>query len=201
MTRNEARKLIKSNAPSKYSNSIVMLLLRLVDLTYRKDKDNAALEVTTTRASLLRAAAVKRRQLDNILTQLIDDGVLLDVSKGNNVTCRIDFSRIEVLPAFGEVQREEKKAHNADRAEQARNTREINRIEAAYRKALADMAKNGQPLRNLLAKALANHRGPFTEEQQAAIDRMLAGEKIEKEMAEACEQQLRDMRERGRVNP
>jgi hypothetical protein len=201
MTRNEARKLIKSNAPSKYSNSIVMLLLRLVDLTYRKDKDNAALEITTTRASLLRAAAVKRRQLDNILTQLIDDGVLLDVTKGNNVTCRIGFSRIESLPAFGEVQREEKKTHNADRAQKARDTREIDRIEAAYRNAQGQMAVNGRKLRSHLTKALTNHRGPFTPEQQIAIDKMNAGEQIEKEMAEACEQSLRDMRARGSVNP
>ena len=127
--------------------------------------------------------------------------MLLDVSKGNNVTCRIDFSRIEVLPAFGEKQKAEKKAHNADRAQKARDAREIDRIEAAYRKALADMALNGQPLRNLVTKILANHRGPFTEEQQAAIDRMNAGEKISKEMGEVCEQTLRDMRARGTVNP
>jgi len=34
MTRNEARKIIKSHAPSKYSNSAVLLLLKLVDATY-----------------------------------------------------------------------------------------------------------------------------------------------------------------------
>jgi hypothetical protein len=200
MTRSEARKLIKTNAPSKYSNTVLMLLLRLVDLTYRKDKDNAEREITTTRASLLRAAAVERRQLDRILVQLEQDGVLLNVTKGNNVTCRIDFSRIEVLPAFGQVQREEKKAHNEDRAQKARDARAIDRIEAAYRKALADMALNGQPLRNLMVKALANHRGPFTPEQQAAIDKMNTGEEIEKQMGEVCEQSLRDMRARGRVN-
>jgi hypothetical protein len=128
MTRNEARKLIKTNAPSKYSNSIVLLLLRLVDLTYRKDKDNAALQITTTRASLLRAAAVERRQLDRILVQLEQEGVLLELSKGNNVTCRIDFSMIEVLPAFGETQRAEKQAHNADRAQKARDTRAATKL-------------------------------------------------------------------------
>lgn len=201
MTRNDARKLIKTHIPSKYSNSVVLLLLRLVDLTYRKDKDNAEREITTTRASLLRAAAVKRRQLDYILVQLEQDGVLLDVSKGNHVTCRIDLDIIDHLPDFGETQIAEKKAHNADRAQKARDAREINRIEAAHRKANADMALNGQPLHNLLAKALANHRGPFTEEQQAAIDRMNAGEKISAEMGEACEQMLTDMRKRGTVNP
>lgn len=123
MTRNDARKLIKTHIPSKYSNSIVLLLLRLVDLTYRKDKDNAEREITTTRASLLRAAAVKRRQLDYILVQLEQDGVLLDVSKGNHVTCRIDLDIIDHLPDFGETQIAEKKAHNADRAQKARDTR------------------------------------------------------------------------------
>ena len=170
-------------------------------MTYRKDKDDAEREITTTRASLLRSAAVARRQLDRILVQLEQDGVLLEVSKGNNVTCRIDFDAITALTEYGETQRVEKKAHNADRAEKARNTREIDRIEAAYRKALADMALNGQPLRNVLAKVLANHCGPFTEEQQAAIDRMNAGAEIDKQMREVCEQTLRDMRARGTVNP
>lgn len=209
MTRVEAKKIVKDHTPSKYSNTAVLILLKMVDLTYRSSKpgaaplpDNAELIVKTTISNLQRVGGVGTKQIGRVLTQLEDDGVLLNVERtARHFSGRVCFAELQKLDVYGDTQKADKKAADADRAKRARDAREIDRVEAAYRKANADMALNGQPQRNLLAKALANHRGPFTEEQQAAIDKMNAGEEIEKEMAEACEQQLRDMRARGTVNP
>jgi hypothetical protein len=125
MTRNEARKIIKSHAPSKYSNSAVLLLLKLVDATYRKDKDNAERETETTTATLMRAAAIGDKQLRRILEQLTEDGVLLDVRRtAKHVTCHINLKALSVLPVFGDVQKADKKAQGEARTQAARERRQ-----------------------------------------------------------------------------
>src|SRR5215471_20211607 len=91
MTRNDARKLIKSRY---LSNSAEKVLLRVLDLTYRKDKDNPELTVEATSASFQRAARVKTRQLFNIMTQSESDKLLLDVETGNHIRCRLNLEAI-----------------------------------------------------------------------------------------------------------
>ena len=59
MTRNEARKLIKTNIPSKYSNTVVLLLLPAGGPDLPEGQRQRRAEITTTRASLLRSAAVE----------------------------------------------------------------------------------------------------------------------------------------------
>jgi hypothetical protein len=128
MTRNEARKVIKTHTQTRYSNSVLLLRLRLVDLTYRKDKDNAEARIEATTASLLRAAGVKDRQLAYILDQLSADGVLLGVERGSrHVSCRLNLEPLTKLPAYGETQQAEKKAQAAERSQKAREKRQENR--------------------------------------------------------------------------
>lgn len=127
MTRNEARKIIKTRVQTRYSNSVMLLLLKIVDLTYRKDKDNAEREIETTAASLMRAAAIETRQLARILNQLSDDAVLLNVSNGRHVSCRLNLEPLTRLEAYGDKQKAEKKAQSADRAAKARAARAARR--------------------------------------------------------------------------
>jgi hypothetical protein len=116
-------------------------------------------------AHTLRAAAVKRRQLDYILVELEQNGVLLDVTKGNNVTCRMDLDAISNLPEFGETQRAEKEAHNADRAKKARDTRaavktasqQVAQIETAVNADLRDFAIKSALLREVPAGTTKRH--------------------------------------------
>ena len=133
MTRNDARKLIKSR---NLSNSAERVLLRVLDLTYRKDKDNPELMVEATSASFQRAARVKTRQLFNIMTQLESDKLLLDVETGSQIRCRLNLEAIKKLPAY-EVAAQ--KHANADRAKKAREKRaeikELNRIITAFKEA------------------------------------------------------------------
>lgn len=125
MTRNEARKIIKTHTQTRYSNSVLLLLLRVVDLTYRKDKDNAEREIETTTASLMRAAAVGDKQLGRIIDRLSADGVLSGVERSQrHVTCHLNLEPLTRLKAYGADQKTEKKAKAADRARKAREQRQ-----------------------------------------------------------------------------
>lgn len=141
MTRNEARAAIKHRAASRYSNSIILLLLRLVDLTYRKNKDEAETLIETTTASLIRATHVGLRQVERILDELTTDGVLSNVERGgHNVSCRLNLAPIVGLPVYGDTQKADKKAADAERSRLARERRaqlkELARTEHAQTAAL-----------------------------------------------------------------
>jgi hypothetical protein len=123
MTRNDARKIIKTYAQSRYPNSIMLLLLKLVDLTYRKDKDNAEIEIDTTAASLMKAARVRDRQLRNIITELAADQVLLDVTSGRRVSCRLNLEPLARFEVWGDKQKAERRAADAARTKKARERR------------------------------------------------------------------------------
>jgi hypothetical protein len=125
MTRNEARGAIKHRAASRYSNSVILLLLKLVDLTFRKNKDSAETLIETTIASLLRAAAIEVRQLKRILDQLITDGVLTNVERGGgHLSCRLNLASIVDLPVYGDTAKVDRKAANAERSKAARERRQ-----------------------------------------------------------------------------
>jgi hypothetical protein len=147
VTRNDARKLIKTHAPTKYSNSVVLLLLRIVDLTYRKDKDNAEHFVETPAASLMRSAAIGDKQLGRIFDQLSDDDVLQNIERrAGRVSCRLNLEPLKELEPYGDKQRAEKKANDAARSQKAREKRtairEFNEMDAKVGNALnADLCE------------------------------------------------------------
>jgi hypothetical protein len=124
MTRKDARNIIKNHAQTRYSNSVMLLLFKLVDLTYRKDKDNAEIEIDTTAASLMKAAGVRERQLRNIITELTADRVLLDVTSGKHVICRLNLEPIARLEVWGDKHKADRKAADAARTKQARERRQ-----------------------------------------------------------------------------
>ena len=128
MTRSEARKIIKTHTQTKYSNSVVLLLLKLVDLTYRRDQDDVGREIETTTTNLMRAAGVKHRQICNILKQLVNDGILIDVQHtARKVSCRLDVEPLLLLEPFGDKQKAEKKKQDAERSQKAREQRAAQR--------------------------------------------------------------------------
>jgi hypothetical protein len=143
MTRNEARKIIKTHTQTRYSNSVLLLLLKIVDLTYHKDKDNAEREIETTAVSLMRAAGVKPRQFLNILTQLSEDGVLLNVSNGRHVSCRLNLEPLTQLEAYSDKHKAEKRAQEEARTKAARERRKtIREIEQTVRKVGEALARD-----------------------------------------------------------
>lgn len=124
MTRNEARKIIRAHTQTKYSNSVLLLLLKLLDLTYRKDKDNPERQIEATAASLMRAAGIKHRQLLNIITQLSADGVLLEVRNGKHVSCRLNLEPLMDLEAYSDKHKADKKQQDEARTKRARDKRQ-----------------------------------------------------------------------------
>ena len=151
-TRNEARKIIKNYAPTKYSNSVVLLLLRIVDLTYRKDKDNAEREVQTGAISLLKAAAVGEKQFGRILDQLTQDDVLKDVHRaGKKITCCLNLEPLKQLEQYGVKHETQKKEKAADRAAQARDQRQ--KLKDASRDANAANVALNADMRDLTVKS------------------------------------------------
>ena len=151
-TRNEARKIIKNHSPTKYSNSVVLLLLRIVDLTYRKDKDNAEREVQTSAISLLKAAAVGEKQFGRILDQLTQDDVLKDVHRaGKKITCCLNLEPLKQLEQYGVKHETQKKEKAADRAAQARDQRQ--KLKDANRAANATNVALNSDMRDFTLKS------------------------------------------------
>ncbi len=124
MLRSEARNIIKKHIPSKYPTSTEMLLLKLVDLTYRKDSDDAERPITVTVSVTAKAARVRERQLKNILDQLSTDGILLDLKRTpKHISCRLGFAPISKLELYGEKRKAEKQERNDERTSKARESR------------------------------------------------------------------------------
>ena len=133
MTRNDARKLIKSR---NLSNSAERVLLRVLELTYRKDRDNPELIVEATSASFQRAARVKTRQLFNIMTQLESDNLLLEVKTGSHIRCRLNLEAIKMVPTFEVGDQTQAKADRAKKAREKRaEIKELSRIITALKEA------------------------------------------------------------------
>lgn len=166
MTKTEARKLIRERVPSKYPKSTEMLLLKLVDLTYRPDSDDAERPIKTTVAVATKAARVGERQLRNIIGQLSSDGILIDVVRNpKHLACRVKYAPLFNLEVYGEKHKAEKQARNDDRAAAAR---EAHKQESLYREGLIVSAQ----LRNILEGALLDYLsqgGTLTPEQQTML--------------------------------
>jgi hypothetical protein len=144
-----------------------MLLLKLLDLTYRPGgDDDAERPIKTTANALAKAARVRDRQFRNILEQLTADGILLDMERvHNHITCRIDYAPLMKLADYGQMKKEEKQEHNDDRAAAAREARKQERL---YQEGLALNAQ----LRNILNDALLDYLskgGTLNPEQQAML--------------------------------
>ena len=135
MTRSEARKTIKAYVPTKYSNSTEMLLLRLVDLTFRgtESADSIDRPIKATTESLAKAARVQPRQLAYLLKQLSQDGVLLDTVCGvRHTSCRLDLAPLNKLEAYSEKHKAEKQTQGQARTEKSRARRETVRELSMY---------------------------------------------------------------------
>ena len=116
MTRQEAREIIKTRVPTKYSHSAEMLLLHLVNLTYRGPNmpDDVNRDIKATTVSLTRAARVQARQLANIVRELVANNVLQDASCGvKYTTCILNVEPLRLLDVYSDQ-------HKADKKEQAR---------------------------------------------------------------------------------
>jgi hypothetical protein len=128
VTRKEARDIIKNRTQTKYSNSVVLLLMKVLDLTYRKGQDDPGREIETTTANLMRAAGVKHRQIWNLIKQLGNDGVLVDVQHSfRKVSCRLNVEPLLLLEPYGDKLKAEKKQKDAERSRKAREQRAAQR--------------------------------------------------------------------------
>jgi len=81
VTRNEARKIAKTHTQTRYSNSVLLLILKLIDMTYRKDHDDVSRPIEASTSTLKKAAAVGDKQLRRIIDQLTTDGVLTELER------------------------------------------------------------------------------------------------------------------------
>lgn len=127
------------------------------------------------RTSCIGAIPPRRRSAN-----LSEHHPLLDVERNQkHVTCRLNLEPLLKLDAYGETQKAEKKARDADRAAKAREAREDQRTEqnvrTLYAKGLAEIRQERQPLTTALVQRLAE--GPaLTPEQQTKLDAYLAAQ-------------------------
>jgi hypothetical protein len=174
VTRKEARDIIKGHAQTRYPNSVVLILLKIVDLTYRKQgADDAGREIHTTTASLMRAGRVKARQWANILKQLKDDRVLLDVEHTErHIACRLDLEPIARLEQWADKHKADRKAYDKKRTEKAREKRAQARAREAHALALAKYALLMEPWYKAFVRATLEGRldmASLTPDQRAKI--------------------------------
>jgi hypothetical protein len=107
MTRTEARKLIRKHALTQYSATAVLLLLKLLDATYRKENDNIEARIEIPAKRLMQAAGIQKQQLGRILDQMYEDNVLLDMERGKDVSCYLNLEPLTKLATFADVQKAE----------------------------------------------------------------------------------------------
>ena len=128
LTRSEGRKLIKNNAQTAYSNTVVLLLLKMVDLTYRKDQDDVQRPIDTSTTNLMKSVAVGPKQLGRILKGLIAADILKDFSRsGHHVSCQLNLEPLQLLEPYVDKQKTAKKKKDAERSEKAREQRAAQR--------------------------------------------------------------------------
>lgn len=140
MTRIEARKIIRKHALTQYNATTVLLLLKLLDATYRKDKDNTEARIEMSSKRLMQAAGIQRKQLLRLLNQLAEDDILLDMECGEDVSCYLNLEPLTKLAKFVDVQKAEKKAQNVARTTAAREKRKALREAAIHEQALLRVA-------------------------------------------------------------
>jgi hypothetical protein len=171
MTRNQARKIIKKNAQTKYNNSAMLILLKIVDLTYHPKKDIAERQIEATSASLMKAGKIGDKQLRNVLKQLAVDGVLTHLLKnGRHVSCQLNMTPLMELEPYSEVHKKQRKAVNADRASKAREAREAQHQMSLYNQALGNLARIEVIHQDALLKYFAQGGKAETQEQIDALN-------------------------------
>jgi hypothetical protein len=124
----EAKQLVKERAGSKYANSGLHLLERMVRGLYKPNKENAPIEnvrVTKRVTTLCLWGGVKTRQLHNVLKSLAE--VEIVSRKNGSITYTLDLEPLKGLPKTVDVVRSRDKEHKADRAGKARTQRRKNR--------------------------------------------------------------------------
>jgi hypothetical protein len=140
MTRIEARKIIRKHALTQYNATTVLLLLKLLDATFRKTSDNTEARIEMSSKRLMMAAGIQRKQLLRLLNQLAEDDILLDMECGEDVTCYLNLEPLTTLARYVDVQKAETKAQNVARTTAAREKRKALREAAIHEKSLQMVA-------------------------------------------------------------
>jgi len=68
----------------------------------------------------MRAARVRERRLRNIISELTADQVLIDVTSGKHLSCRLNLEPIERLEVYGDKHKADRKAADEARTKKAR---------------------------------------------------------------------------------
>jgi hypothetical protein len=153
MNRIDARKIIRKHALTQYNATVVLVLQKLLDATFRKEKDNIEARIEMPAKRLMQAAGIQRRQLRRILEQLSDDNILLDLECNNDVSCYLNLEPLTKLATFVDVQKAEIKAKNAARTKAARDKRMERRNAAASEREMRQVANFVKVHFELLAHA------------------------------------------------
>jgi hypothetical protein len=140
MTRIEARKTIRKHALTQYNATVVLVLQKLLDSTFRKDTDNIEARIEMPAKRLMQSAGVQRRQLRRILEQLSDASILLDMECGKDVCCYLNLEPLTKLATFVDVQKADIKARNAARTKAARDKRMERRNAIAHEREIRQVA-------------------------------------------------------------
>jgi len=123
MTKKESRTLLQDHAPNKYHSTIILLLKRLVDLTYNPKVDEVEREMRKRLTTVQRGVGVRTRQFLNLLDTLKHDGILEYRREEGMLTYKLNLKPLAGLPNESDTTKE----RNSDRAAKARAQRAAKR--------------------------------------------------------------------------
>jgi hypothetical protein len=121
ISKKEGRALIKD---SDYADTAEKLLNYVVNLTYRKDFDDAGIQVAVNFAPFCRKLKTSQRQVSRVLEELRRDGILEWQRTRGVLRCRIVFDALSARAVDKESTRERKIAETARKADRAAKARE-----------------------------------------------------------------------------
>jgi hypothetical protein len=124
MTYQEAKKLVKERAGSKYTGTRLRLLEKMVTAFYNPKRENDTIEnvkVTKRKATLYFWAGVQDKQLSRVLASM--DEVQVISRKNGAVTFTLSLEGLKELPKTTEVVKRRARDKNATRAAKATKKR------------------------------------------------------------------------------
>jgi hypothetical protein len=124
ITQKEAYKLAENNAPLKYRGSALVILKKLVHLTYNPQIDDPQRQITNKSVrSLMRAANVSERQFERIIVSLSD--VLECERHGGKIDYRLNLEPLAKLE-HDETARRKDREHRTQKAREKRTEKREN---------------------------------------------------------------------------
>jgi hypothetical protein len=121
ISKKEGRALIKD---SDYADTAEKLLNCVVNLTYRKDFDDAGIQVAVKFAPFCRRLKTSQRQVSRVLEELRKDGTLEWQRTKGILRCRIIFNALSARAVHKESTRNRKTAETARKADRAAKARD-----------------------------------------------------------------------------